>query len=479
MIGSLRPYQAEVFDSIARSIALIQGLTLSVEIARQGGKNELSAHVEMSALAVQASKARNIIKCSPTFEPQAVISMTRLKDHLDHAGFGGLWSSEHGYIIRLGKARIMFLSAAESSRVVGHTAHLLLEVDEAQDIDREKYSKEFKPMAATTNATTVLYGTAWDDSTLLEEVKQVNLDLEKRDGIKRHFRYDWQEIAKYNADYLAYVEGERQRLGEDHPLFRTQYRLLPVRAGGGFFSPGQRSLMQGDHPRLRTSQMGRIYVAGIDLAGEAEELKDRSLTSVSPSRDATVVTIAEIDVHRHPSSPNPSATPAIEPSMRIVDHFACTGQRHSDIYRQLVHVLKNVWHCRKVVVDSTGVGEPVYSFLRESIGSVVSPFSFTAVSKSQLGFSLLAAVNSGRLKVYRPDGSRECQAFWTEMEKAKSFYRPSQTLNFFVDPSEGHDDFLMSLALTVEAATQYEPKIARGTIRSGDANRNRVLAVLH
>ena len=115
-----------------------------------------------------------------------------------------------------------------------------------------------------------------------------------------------------------------------------------------------------------------------------------------------------------------------------------------------------------MVVDATGVGQPVYSFLRESLGSVVSPFAFTAASKSELGFNLLAAVNSGHLKVYAPDGSTESQTFWTEMEKARSFYRPSQTLNFYVDPSDGHDDFLMSLALVVEAANQYEPRTAKG-----------------
>jgi len=51
------------------------------------------------------------------------------------------------------------------------------------------------------------------------------------------------------------------------------------------------------------------------------------------------------------------------------------------------------------------------------------------------------------------------------MEKAKSQYRPSQTMNFYVDPAEGHDDFLMSLALIVEAANQYEPKAAVGSVR--------------
>jgi len=34
-------------------------------------------------------------------------------------------------------------------------------------------------------------------------------------------------------------------------------------------------------------------------------------------------------------------------------------------------------------------------------------------------------------------------------------------MNFYVDPAQGHDDFLMSLALLVEAA-RYLPRHARG-----------------
>jgi hypothetical protein len=50
-----------------------------------------------------------------------------------------------------------------------------------------------------------------------------------------------------------------------------------------------------------------------------------------------------------------------------------------------------------------------------------------------------------------------------ELERAKSIFRPSQTLNFFVDPSEGHDDYLMSLALVIQAAKGYLPRKAMGT----------------
>ncbi len=453
-IVKLRPYQQEIARAIVDSVFGRKGLTFSVEIARQGGKNELSAQLELLLLTLFITKPQNLIKCSPTFKPQTVISLMRLKDRLNDAGFSGIWSSELGYIIRLGNARAIFLSADESANVVGNTAHILLEIDESQDVSKDKYTKEFKPMGAVNNVTTVHYGTTWDNATLLEDVKQTNLELEKKDGIKRHFRYDWQEVARYNPDYLAYVESERQRLGDNHPLFLTQYRLLPIHGGGGFLSPQQRAQLRGEHSRRHHSETGKIYIAGIDLAGEAEEEGGYS-GGRKPRQDSTVVTIGELDF---------TVVNDIQkqPGVHIVEHYRWTGRKHTELYPQLVDLLKNTWHCHRIVVDATGVGQPVSSFLKQALGSKVSPFTFTAQSKSELGFNLLAAINSGRLKMYASDGSAEYQEFWFEMEWAKSQYRPSQTMNFYVDPSQGHDDFLMSLALLVEAANGYSPREAKG-----------------
>jgi hypothetical protein len=154
---SLRPYQREIALAILDSVFQRKGLTFSVEIARQGGKNELSAQLELLLLTLYITEPQNLIKCSPTFKPQTVISMIRLKDRLNDAGYAGLWESELGYIIRLGNARAIFLSAEESANVVGNTAHILLEIDESQDVSKNKYTKDFKPMGATTNVTTLYY----------------------------------------------------------------------------------------------------------------------------------------------------------------------------------------------------------------------------------------------------------------------------------------------------------------------------------
>jgi hypothetical protein len=68
--------------------------------------------------------------------------------------------------------------------------------------------------------------------------------------------------------------------------------------------------------------------------------------------------------------------------------------------------------------------------------------------------------------MYAPDDSDEFREFRYQAEKAKSSYRPNQTMNFYVDPAAGHDDFLMSLALLVQAA-DYTPRSARGYLREG------------
>ena len=454
----LRPYQVEVARTVLDSILHGKGLTLSVEIARQGGKNELSAHLEVLLLGLHMAQGGTLVKCSPTFKPQTVISMQRLRDRLEEFGFHGTYRTEMGYIITLGAARQVFLSAEESASVVGHTADVLLEIDESQDVNKEKYTKEFRPMGSSTNVTTIHYGTTWDDSTLLEEVKRTNLELEKKDRIKRHFRYDWQEVAKHNKPYRSFVEAERTRLGENHPLFRTQYSLLPISGGGGLLTRQQIVSMLGTHDRLKQPDAGRIHLAGVDLAGEREETREQALTAARSRLDSTVITIAEVDAAQRSNSS------LVEPVLRVVEHYHWTGTPHSQLYGQMVSVLRN-WNCHRVLIDNTGIGQPVASFLRRELGSRIVPFTFTQRSKSDMGFELLSLINSGRIRIYKQDGSPEHRELMLQLEKARCQYRPNQTMNFYVDPQDGHDDFLVSLALLAEAGRGYRPRTAKGGIR--------------
>jgi len=213
----------------------------------------------------------------------------------------------------------------------------------------------------------------------------------------------------------------------------------------------------GEHQRQSQPEGKRTYIAGVDLAGEHE----MEVTGVGAQvdykgrgHDSTVITIAEMD------ATNPSL-----PVLKVVEQYQWTGTPHSQLYTQMTDVLKNVWNCQRIVVDATGIGQPVASFLRKELGRSVIPFVITSRSKSDMGFELLSVVNSGRLKLYRQDGSREYKETLFELERARAQYRPNQTMNFFVDPQEGHDDFLVSLALVVQAAEGLGPRQAKGWLR--------------
>jgi hypothetical protein len=180
--------------------------------------------------------------------------------------------------------------------------------------------------------------------------------------------------------------------------------------------------MKGKHCRVAHPEAGKNYIAGVDIAGEAEEIYLAHSETVS-RQDATVITIAEASF---PAGCN-------EPLIKIAEHYSWTGEKHSAQYKKMIDLLGKHWKCRKIVIDATGIGQPVASFLRSSLGSRVEPFTFTTRSKSELAFEFLAAVNSGRVKMYRSDGSQEYRRFWEEAQKAKACYQAGQNLNFYVD----------------------------------------------
>ena len=170
-------------------------------------------------------------------------------------------------------------------------------------------------------------------------------------------------------------------------------------------------------------------------------------------RDSTVVTIGELEGGGRLDAP----------SVRVVEHYRWTGEPHHSLTPALVELVKRTWRCRRVVVDATGLGAGVASALVKALGGAVEPFVFTAGSKSRLGFELLGAVNTGRVSAYAGDGSPEHAEFWREMELAQARYRVNQTMDFYVEASRGHDDYLMSLALMVRAAAS-PPRTARGRV---------------
>ncbi|MCS7003267.1 MAG: hypothetical protein NZ518_10505, partial [Dehalococcoidia bacterium] len=302
----------------------------------------------------------------------------------------------------------------------------------------------------------VLYGTAWDDQTLLAQIADANEAATRKDGVQRHFVADWQTVAAHNPAYRQFVEAERARLGEDHPLFRTQYALQPLRAKNRAFDATTLDRMRGDHGAQTAPREDAVYVAGIDMAGESEAGDDAAIRQREPWRDSTVLTIAEV------APAEGGGALRLPPVARIVAIGWWTGRSHASLLGELVALTKDRWRCRRVVVDATGVGAGVASLLATILGrSVVERFVFTVASKSALAFALLAAAENGRLRMYAGDDPA-AREFWREFGAARVIARSGGQIDLRVDPADGHDDFVMSAALAVRAAETRQPREAIG-----------------
>ena len=444
----LRPYQAEPARAILASVRQGLGLTFAVEMSRQAGKNELSAWLETALMTRAARHGGSGLKAAPTFTPQAQYSIDRLAASLTAAGYGPWQRLIEGRTLRLLNATWTFYSAEPTANVVGATASLLLEVDEAQDVAPDKFNKDFRPMGAAHNVTTVLYGTAWEETGLLEETLAANRQAERRDGLRRNFVYPWHHCARYSPAYARYVAAERARLGPDHPLFTTQYDLKPLPGGGRLLKPADLDLIRGAHPRLPGAAPGATYVAGLDIAGEAP----RDIAAAR-GQDYTALAVGQVTW--------PAA--ADLPHLAITALYAWQGAAHDPLYTQIAHLLAGVWAVRRVAVDSTAMGEAAAIMLRRALGPTrVIPYRYTQQTKSSLGYGLQAAAATGRLQVHADDGTAEYRQMWEQLRLCRATYTPNRLVAWDVDPAHGHDDLLNALALATHAATDLRPATARG-----------------
>jgi hypothetical protein len=130
----LRSYQQQVAASIVDSAINSKGLTFVVIFPRQSGKNELQAQIETYLLAIYSQHQQaEMVKVSPTWKPQSLNAMRRLhRTTSRNIITRDRWYKRQGYIYQVESAMLYFLSGAPTSSIVGATASLLLEGDEAR-----------------------------------------------------------------------------------------------------------------------------------------------------------------------------------------------------------------------------------------------------------------------------------------------------------------------------------------------------------
>ncbi len=443
---ALRAYQARVLRGLLRAVAARPAAPLTVLMPRQSGKNEVAAALVAFLLRANAHEGGTVVVCAPTLDPQARISADRIRAALaatDPLVPAAGQSRSRGDTVAVGRARAVLLSASPQASVAGHTASIALIADESQDIDEDWFNRQFRPMAASTGAPTVLFGTAWNGRTLLERAVEANRarDAASPCGPRRHHQASWREVAAVLPAYGAYVEAERDRLGATHPLFLSQYELVPGEVAGRLLTRDLLAAIEGGHDPLAAPAPGERYVAGLDFGGEGEDA------------DATVLTVARVESRAGNGGV----------ACRVVAQREWRGAPYAGVLDE-VRALDRLWRFERVSADATGLGAPLVAQLRPQLGARLDEVVFTAVSKSALGYALLAAARTGRLALPRDDGSPEAFRCREELAACEAALVSGGRLAWGND--RGHDDYVVSLALCLRAAESAgAPRVAVG--RSG------------
>jgi hypothetical protein len=341
-------------------------------------------------------------------------------------------------------AIVYYLSGDAEAKVVGATASKLLVINEAQDITPSKYDKDFAPMTAYTNATRLIVGTEWTSNTLLAREEDQAKQLQEQDGIRRLFRYTSEDVRKCNKNYGAFVDNEIKKLGRQHPLVKTQYFCERIDAQANLFNAGRRALMLGDQPAQEAPIPGRIYAFLIDVGGQDEVTIELDGMG-NPGRDYTTRDIVDVDLS--------SLQDLLAPTYRVVNRKSWQGINHLTVFGQIKSDV-NLWNPLYIVQDATGVGEGLWAMTAKAFPTKVIPLKFTAQVKSELGYGLLAVIDTGRFKDCAPSPTVDLQYANCTSE---ILIGPTKTMRWGVkDGSRGpdgeliHDDFIVADAMTSE-----------------------------
>lgn len=429
---------------------------------RQAGKNECKARLEirLGALFRDSLRKATALTFAPTRSPQLVISKDRIKEICEDSPlcrnvFKPEW--HEWYQFCMGRFKLSLLSADKDANTAGHTASVVEQLDETQDIIESQYEKVCRPMVSSTGAPSIFYGTEWNVDSLLHRKRELAEERQRRTGIKLVHIIPWWVEAAENEKYERHVKGLIAELGEDHVMIRTHYCCEPAESAGNLLSFKEVESMIGAYQRQGGPVDGRYYVAGIDWCAAREENQKDAADSdaLYQGRDSTVVTIAECSFQWNPHSNTKM------PVLRIVDHLAFNGREPYAVVDEVYDYVFRRWGCIKVCSDDNGVGNgPTQMLVHRRKQSMIA-FSTQYESKSKLGHHLVGAIKTGRLQMYRDDGLEHFREFLLQFrelrchelrENGKMKWGHPKTK---VQGQSIHDDYALSAAYCYEAARQH------------------------
>ncbi len=455
----LYQYQIKPITAVLNSVLNQKGDDFLWVMPRQSGKNEAIAHLQVMLLNLFQRTGGNIV--FGAIGDGIGRGKSRLEERLDNILNEASWGKATKPMRRtLGRAAVAFLSSHTTAHARGETAQILLIIDELQDQSAPHLEQVFEPMRAAYNTTAVSIGTVRLKTDALWQ-KKVELERKTReDGLQRVFFITPDKVIAENPLYAEFLRAKVNKYGRKHPIIAAEYFLEPIDADGGLFPPRRIALMTGTHSRQRTPQNGRSYIAVIDVGGQDEATTDPVAQLTNPKRDYTTVTIFDAELTDS------------QPYYKAVNVLMLHGKRHFESSpgnpsaTEQIETFLNHWQVAHTIIDETGVGEGVQSWLASRFPNRVTGYKFSRLTKAALGSMFISLVENGRFQYWQSEMVYD-DAWWFftqaaacgyeikiggDIERDMSWSVPN---NHKTDTPSGkeltHDDRILSAALIAAA----------------------------
>lgn len=378
-------YQLEFHRSNARFRILACG--------RRFGKTTAAAY---EALRFAAKNGRSTVWIvAPTYA-QSMIMWRKLFEFLPPELLAEVNRSER-YARLVNGSTIWVKSAEKYDHLRGEGIDFLI-VDEAAMVKKEAWEEALRPALADKQGSAVFISTPKGKNWFYE------LFLRGQSPDFPEYQ-SWQFPTWFNP-YVPREEIEEARRTLPERVFKQEFEAQFVEGAGVVFRNVE-GCVEGD---FEAPVAGKRYFMGVDLA---------------KYEDFTVIVV--VDERRH------------------VCHFERFNQLDWNYQkRRIVEVARR--YDAKVLIDSTGVGDPIFEDLRRA-GLNVEGYKFTPESKKRLIENLMLKIENHEVTFPKiPELITELQAFSYELS-------PTGTVRYSA-PAGFHDDCVIALALAVYAAAQ-------------------------
>lgn len=402
----LYPYQAKLLEDSSKRIVACMG--------RQTGKTTTIA--VKAIIYADTNPNTTVLITSPSMR-QSMIMFDRITMLIYSTPYlrNKITRATRTIIQLDNSSRIIALPCSENF-LRGYTADMAI-CDESAFMPETVITKVIFPMLSTTSGTAILLSTPWDRNHFfykafvnpaysVHRVKSSECPLITQEFLEE-MRQNMTEEA-YRQEYEAeFVEVSNSYFAQD--LIRKCVELAE-RAGLESFSDLEHAFAKGE------------YYAGIDFG----KLQDHSILAIVKVEDKTVKLLY---MHEFPLE---------TPYTQVIGHLARAWKK---------------FDFRKMLVDQSGVGEPILEEIRNQGIDCIEGIKFTSETKENLLSGLKMAMEQGRLAI--PYERRLCQ----QINEQQYSYSKSGRLQF-AHPANTNDDMLWALALAVAASkTELAPKL--------------------